>query len=506
MSESTSRNPFTATGAERYPGGLPSASIDAATLAAIGREAADHLAALIRAESVNPPGNETRPARVLIDLLEREGLRPAFYEPLPGRGNVSVRLRGANSAADPTLHPRDPSRGALLLFAHLDVVPANQDGWTVDPFAGEIKEGYVWGRGAVDMKGALAVQLGVIRLLCARARAAGLNPATDPIPGLARDLILTATADEEAGGLDGIALVLRDHPEWLDAAVALTEAGGMTITAAGRRIYPLQVAEKGFARFALTVSGRWGHASMPDSDNALLRAAAVVERVSVPGPVQFVPENRALVDALKAALPAAALERLEDLLGEITFDDAKPLNAGAPAAGCAPELLRALRAVLRDTFAPTIIAAGIRENVLPGAAKLTIDSRILPGATRESAERALFERIGPELAPFVHIDSVDVGAAVSNPMDHEILAFCAAAIHARDPEAIVIPAVAPYATDAKITVPAGIPTYGFSPYLLDPKERFMERFHGVDERVSLEALAWGVEVLYDVVLGYAGTK
>ena len=164
------------------------------------------------------------------------------------------------------------------------------------------------------------------------------------------------------------------------------------------------------------------------------------------------------------------LFRSDGLLGEITFDDAKELNAAAPAAGCAPELLRALRAVLRDTFAPTIIASGIRENVLPGAAKLTVDSRILPGATRESAERALFERIGPDLAPFVTVDSIDVGGAVSNPMDHEILGICAAAIRARDPEAIIIPAVAPYATDAKITVPAGIPTYGFSPYLLDPKE------------------------------------
>ena len=131
--------------------------------------------------------------------------------------------------------------------------------------------------------------------------------------------------------------------------------------------------------------------------------------------------------------------------------------------------------------------------------------RTAPMATHPK-DRALFERIGPDLAPFVTVDSIDVGAAVSNRMDHEILGICAAAIRARDPEAIIIPAVAPYATDAKITVPAGIPTYGFSPYLLDPKERFMERFHGVDERVSLEALAWGVEVLYDVVLGYAGTR
>ena len=270
-----------------------------------------------------------------------------------------------------------------------------------------------------------------------------------------------------------------------------------------RSIYPLQVAEKGFARFTLTVSGRWGHASMPDSDNALLRAAQVVERVSVPGPVQFVPENEALVAALRAALPAGAMGRLERLLGETTFADAADLNAEAPGAGCAPELLRALRAVLRDTFAPTILASGIRSNVLPGSATLTVDSRILPGTTREAAHRNMVERIGADLAPFVDVNLTEFGAAVSNPMDHEILGIACAAIRSRDDEAILMPAVAPYATDAKITVPAGIPTYGFSPYLLDPKERFMERFHGVDERVSQEALAWGVEVLYDVVMGYA---
>lgn len=305
-----SSSQFAATAAERFPAGLPSASLDPALLKRIGAEASQDLVQLIRAESVNPPGNETRAAKVLIELLKREGLEPEFYEPIPDRGNVSVRLRGSASAANPNLDPRDKENGALLLFAHLDVVPANQDGWTVNPFEGVVKEGYVWGRGAVDMKGALAVQVGVIRLLCARARAAGLDPAKDPIPGLRRDIILTATADEETGGEDGIALVLRDRKHWLDAAVGLTEAGGMTITAAGRRIYPLQVAEKGFARFNITVSGRWGHASMPDSDNALLRAAQIVERVSVPGPVQFVKENEALVGALRAALPEQAIKRL----------------------------------------------------------------------------------------------------------------------------------------------------------------------------------------------------
>jgi len=132
---------FTATAADHFPNGLPSASVDAALLKRIGAEAGDDLVQLIRAESVNPPGNETRAAKVLIELLRREGLEPEFFEPIPDRGNVSVRLRGSASAANPTLDPRDPKDGALLLFAHLDVVPANQDGWTVNPFEGVVKDG-----------------------------------------------------------------------------------------------------------------------------------------------------------------------------------------------------------------------------------------------------------------------------------------------------------------------------------------------------------------------------
>ena len=145
---------------------------------------------------------------------------------------------------------------------------------------------------------------------------------------------------------------------------------------------------------------------------ALLRAAQVVERVSVPGPVQIVPENEALLAALRAALPAGALGRLERLLSEQTFDDAKELNSEAAAAGCAPELLRALRAVLRDTFAPTILTSGIRSNVLPGSATLTVDSRILPGTTREAAERNMLDRIGADLAPFVKLDLISDGAVI----------------------------------------------------------------------------------------------
>ena len=171
---------------------------------------------LIRIPSVNfgdGKGDEKAVAEYVVASLAEVGVSSTIYESAPNRCNVVAMIDGVN-----------PDRAGLVVHGHLDVVPANQDGWTVDPFAGVVKEGYVWGRGAVDMKGALAVQVGVIRLLCARARAAGLNPAKDPIPGLRRDIILTATADEETGGLNGIALVLKDRKHWLDAAVGLTEA------------------------------------------------------------------------------------------------------------------------------------------------------------------------------------------------------------------------------------------------------------------------------------------
>ena len=230
---------------------------------------------LIRIPSINPPdppGPELDAANHVAGELRAAGLAPEVLEVAPGRGSVVARLRGDGTGGDP-----------LLLLSHLDVVPAVADGWTHPPFAGEVADGYVWGRGAVDMKAMVALEVGVLRLLARRAVDAGLDPATDRIPGLRRDVLFACTADEEAGGLNGAGWLVDHRPETIRAAGALNEAGGVPIEVGGRRFYAIKVAEKGYETYRIRVRGRWGHGSMPRDDNALVLAAHVVTRVAVPG-------------------------------------------------------------------------------------------------------------------------------------------------------------------------------------------------------------------------------
>ncbi|HSO29506.1 MAG TPA: M20/M25/M40 family metallo-hydrolase, partial [Candidatus Sulfomarinibacteraceae bacterium] len=210
---------------------------------------------LIRIPSVNPPdppGPELDAARTIAAMLEASGVPATVYEPFSGRGSVVARLRGDGTGGDP-----------LLLLSHLDVVPAPPDRWTHDPFGADVADGYVYGRGAVDMKDLVAMEVEVVRLLAESASAAGLDPATDPVPGLRRDVLLAVTADEEAGGQEGIGWLVDHHPEHLRAAGALSESGGVSLEVGGRRLYPIQVAEKGYAVYRLTFRGTWGHGSMP---------------------------------------------------------------------------------------------------------------------------------------------------------------------------------------------------------------------------------------------------
>ena len=257
---------------------LPSHRFDAATWDRAHDELVATMRDLIRIPSVNPPDparpdGELLAARAIAAMLRDLGLEPEIVEPVPGRGSVHARLRGDGTGGDP-----------FLLFSHLDVVPAPPERWTHDPFAADLADGHVYGRGAVDMKDMIAMELGVVRLLVAEARAAGLDPARDPIPGLRRDVLFTCTADEEAGGDAGARWIARERPDWFRAAGAVNESGGVSVTVAGRRIYPIQVAEKGFAPYRIVVTGTWGHGSMPRDDNAVVLAARVVERLAVPGP------------------------------------------------------------------------------------------------------------------------------------------------------------------------------------------------------------------------------
>src|SRR4051794_37720095 len=279
-------------------GELPSRSLDPAILESAGAELVETLRSLIRIPSVNPPrpdspDGETRAARWIASALGDVGVAGELLELVPGRGSVVARLRGDGTGGPP-----------LLLLSHLDVVPAPTELWTHDPFAADVADGYVWGRGAVDMKNLLAMELTVVRMLAGEARAAGRDPASDPVPGLTRDVILASTADEEAGGLNGIGWIVAERAELLGAAAAINESGAVATTFAGRRVYPIGVAEKGYAVYRLTVHGAWGHGSMPREDNAVVRAATAVTRLATQGPPRPLPvmaeSLRRLADELAA--------------------------------------------------------------------------------------------------------------------------------------------------------------------------------------------------------------
>ena len=471
----------------------PSAALPEATWRRAQDDLVEAVAELIRIPSINPlpypaADGELRAARHIADRLADAGVPAEVIEPFPGRGSVHARLRGDGTGGEP-----------LLLLSHLDVVPAPAELWTHDPFAGEIADGYLYGRGAVDMKDMVGLELGVVRMLAAEARAAGRDPGSDPIPGLRRDVLLTVTADEEAGGHQGAGWIAQHRPEWLRAAGALNECGGVSMTVAGRRLYPIQVAEKGFSVYRITVRGTWGHGSMPRDDNAAVIAAAVVARLALPGPIRLTPVMTRFVETAAAALPGPAGQTLRGLL------DPDPGRAEAAlAALCDPMYTRALRALVRDTISPDVIHAGVKYNVIPGEAVIEIDCRVLPDMTEAAMRRDVEERIGLDLLPACEIENVIYGPPAESPAEGPLWDVLAGVLQEHDPEGRPVPVMVPFATDAKHTAPLGVPTYGFSPLQLAPDERFLERFHGVDERVGLEALRWGLPVLYDVVRRFCG--
>lgn len=473
----------------------PSGALDDATWARAHGELVDELRTLIRIPTVNPPGDEIVAARHLADVLGDAGIPSEILEPFPGRGSIVARLRG------------DGAGGAsLLLLSHTDVVPAPDEGWAHDPFGGDLADGHVWGRGAVDMKSMVAMEVAVMRLLAAEARAAGRDPASDPVPGLARDVIFASTADEEAGGWAGAGWLVDNRPELLRAAGALNECGGVATTIAGTRLYPIGVAERGNAIWELAVHGRWSHGSMPgdgstvDGDqNALLRAGEVARRLAKPGSARLTPVMERFLSGVAAHAPADVARWLPRLA------DADPRAAEvALAAVCTEPYRRAARALLRDTLSPNVLHAGTRHNVIPGIAALTVDCRVLPGTTPDSLAAEIRARIGEELWPHVDARLTMWGPQVEAPLDGQLYPLLEDSLRAADPDGVPLPVMVPFATDAKHTARIGVPTYGFSPLRLDPDDHFLELFHGDDERVSVEALRFGLPVLYDVVRRFCG--
>jgi acetylornithine deacetylase/succinyl-diaminopimelate desuccinylase-like protein len=451
-------------------------------------ECVEHLRALIRIPSVNPPdggpdvaagrdptGGETAAARYCAEVLAAAGIESEVIEIAPGRGSCLARLRATGPETDPP----------LILLSHVDVVPVDAESWARDPFGGDLVDGVVWGRGAVDMKDMVAMELAVMLAL----RRSGVD--------LRRDVILAAVADEEAGGEHGARGLVERRPELFHdgagrpASAALNEVGGYSITLDGRRCYTIQVAEKGIAWTRLRATGTPGHGSMPHADNATIKLAAAVGALS---------NDDARRPRRVLPVVAGFLEGLG--LGEVArLADVDPARAAAAleAAVSDPVMRRSLDAMLRDTVTPTVLRAGKKVNVLPGSGEAEVDVRTLPGTDQV----AFLERLQAVVGDLATVESVVTLPAVEWPADAEIVALMYAALRAADPEATPLPMMITPGTDAKALAQLDIPCYGFAPLRMDPEVPFLSLFHGHDERVPVSAIAFGLPVLAEVVARYA---
>jgi len=420
-------------------------------------EAVEILRDLIRFESVNDGTGqgkgEREAAEYVAGQLAEVGLEPQMFESARNRTSVVARIEG-----------EDSSRGALLIHGHLDVVPAQPKDWRYDPFAAEVADGCVWGRGAVDMLDMNAMTLAVVR---DRLRAGRKPP---------RDVVVAFVADEEAGGVFGAQWLVDKQPQLFEGCTeAISEVGGFSLSVNDDlRLYLIETAQKGMAWLRLTAAGTAGHGSMVNDDNAVTRLAEAVARVGRHEfPIHVTKTVRAFLDATSEAFGI-----------ELDPDDME-----ATVAKLGP-LARIVGATLRNTANPTMLDAGYKHNVIPGTAHAMIDGRFLPGFEKEW-EAEIDAAIGPGITrEYVHYD-----IALETEFEGALVDAMTGALRAEDPGARAVPYTLSGGTDAKSFSRLGIRCFGFSPLRLPSDLDFSGMFHGVDERVPLDALGFGTRVL-----------
>jgi acetylornithine deacetylase/succinyl-diaminopimelate desuccinylase-like protein len=402
---------------------------------------------------------ERRAAEYVAGLIEEVGLATTVLESAPGRANVFARIEGT-----------DPSADALLVHGHLDVVPAIAADWSVDPFGGEIRDGMIWGRGAVDMKDRDAMMISVLRHMVRT----GDRPR--------RDIVFGFFADEEAGMVYGSHWIAEHHRGLFDGVTdAISEVGGYSATIGGRRAYLLQTAEKGLMWLRLNAQGTAGHGSQINDDNPVTRLSRALANIGEhQWPVELTKTTRAFLDSVT------------ELTG-VEFDPQNPQRLLAELGSVA----RFVGATLQTTANPTMLEAGYKVNVIPGSAQAGLDVRYLPGQ-REIVLAKLAELAGDGVS--FEFESDDIALEV--PFSGTVVDAMVDALHAEDPEAVVLPYMLSGGTDNKSLDPLGITGYGFVPLRLPDELDFPSMFHGVDERVPTDSLEFGSRVLHRMLTRY----
>ena len=411
---------------------------------------------LIRIPSVNfgeGKGDEKAVAEYVVASLAEVGITATIYESAPNRCNVIANIPGA-----------DTTRPGLVVHGHIDVVPANAEDWSVDPFAAEIRDGMIWGRGAVDMKNTDAMILAIIR----KWARTGYKPP--------RNIVLAFFADEEAGMTFGSRWMAAKHPEvFAGCSEAISEVGGFSVTVGdGKRLYFVEAAQKGIHWMRLTATGRAGHGSMMNDENALTALTEAVAKIGrFEWPQRYTSTVKTLFKKIAEATGKSYDEKdLRPLLSEI-----------GPTA-------RMIGATLQNTANPTMLDAGYKANVIPGSATAVIDGRFLPGYEDE-LNTTIRSIIGPDIT----IETISRDIALEVNFKGDLVDAMCDAILAFDPEGIPVPYLMSGGTDNKALSELGIVGYGFSPLKLPADLDFMALFHGVDERVPISGLEFGVKVL-----------
>ena len=421
---------------------------------------------LVRFDTTNPPGNERECLVHIREVLTEAGCESLLLGRLATRPNLIARLEGRGQAPP------------LLLLGHVDVVPAQGEPWQHPPFGGQIAEGYVWGRGTLDMKGGVAMMLTAFL----RLKAENVAP-----PG---DVILALVSDEEAGGEFGTQYLVENHPElFKDVRYAIGEFGGFSFPIARRRFYPVMVAEKQVCVLRATIRGAGGHGALPGPNSAATRLARVLQRLERRQlPLHLTPVAVEMFKAVASSLPFPSSVLFRQLLN--------PIFTGW--------LLKAMRdrgrlfgQLLRNTVNPTIIRGGEQINVVPSEINLGLDGRLLPGYSPQDLIDELHRMVGDDIV----LEVVRHDPGPERP-DMGLFDTLAAVLSQADPEAHPVPMLLPAATDGRLLAKLGIQSYGFLPMKLPPDFNFSQTIHGRNERIPIEALDFGSEAIYQLLLRF----
>jgi acetylornithine deacetylase/succinyl-diaminopimelate desuccinylase-like protein len=436
---------------------------------AASKETLANLQAMIRMNTVNPPGNELEVAQFLEGQLKAAGIETHLFQPAPGRGALVARIRG------------DGSKQPVLIMGHMDVVGVERDHWSVDPFAAEVKDGYLYGRGAIDDKGMLAANLETMLLL--------KRNVIDRGGTLSRDVIFVANSDEEQSGEWGMGWLIKHHPELIKAEIALNE-GGRTRIVGGRRLYvAVQNTEKVPHTVTLTARGPGGHASIPLAGNAILRLGRALAKIGdYKEPVQVNPTTRQFFSELSRVWPVAAERKA---MADVASTDTRRVQRGARML----ERIPVFDAVLRNGISATILQGGIRTNVIPTEATAKLNVRTLPGQSIDGVVRRLKSVVNDSLVDITVTDRGEDSPA--SDFHSPMFTAIRESVAALDPSMTVVPYLSTGATDSARLRKWGMQAFGLLPFPMNQDDE--DRMHGNDERVPLASLDFGTRMIYGAV-------